>query len=85
MSTESRRTKRHVGWGREAEKAFVSAMLSPSRDYDVDRNLQARNEYLLLNPRRSVPTIKIGDEVIVGFSAQAVDRALDSAARKRLY
>ena len=53
-------------------------------EHDVDRDPQARAEYLLLNPRRSVPTIKIGDEVIVGFSAQAVDRALDSAARKRL-
>jgi len=53
-------------------------------EHDVDRDPQALAEYVLLNPRRSVPTIKIGDEVIVGFSAQAVDRALDSAARKRL-
>ncbi|MGB8224665.1 MAG: glutaredoxin family protein, partial [Polyangiales bacterium] len=56
----------------------------PFVEHDVDRDPQARAEYLLLNPRRSVPTIKIGDEVIVGFSAQAVDRALDSAARNRL-
>ena len=53
-------------------------------EHDVDQDLQARNEYLLLNPRRSVPTIKIGDEVIVGFSAAAVERALDTAARSRL-
>lgn len=50
-------------------------------EYDVDRNLQARNEYLLLNPRRSVPTIKIGNEVIVGFSPAAVEAALSAAAR----
>lgn len=50
-------------------------------EYDVDRNLQARNEYLLLNPRRSVPTIKIGNEVIVGFSPPAVEAALSAAAR----
>jgi hypothetical protein len=31
-----------------------------------------------------VPTIKVGDEVIVGFSAQAVNAALDQAARSRL-
>ncbi len=54
-------------------------------EYDVDENASARAEYLLLNPRRSVPTIKIGSEVIVGFSEQAVARALDDAARARLH
>jgi glutaredoxin-like YruB-family protein len=53
-------------------------------EHDVDEDPRAREEYLRLNPRRSVPTIKVGDEVIVGFSAQAVNRALDSAARSRL-
>jgi glutaredoxin-like YruB-family protein len=53
-------------------------------EYDVDENASARAEYLRLNPRRSVPTIKVGDEVIVGFSAQAVNAALDQAARSRL-
>jgi glutaredoxin-like YruB-family protein len=53
-------------------------------EYDVDENASARAEYLQLNPRRSVPTIKVGDEVIVGFSAQAVNTALDAAARSRL-
>jgi glutaredoxin-like YruB-family protein len=54
-------------------------------EHDVDRDVAARAEYLKLNPRRSVPTIKIGDEVVVGFSAQAVESALDSAARRRLH
>lgn len=53
-------------------------------EYDVDNNAQARADYELLNPRRSVPTIKIADEIIVGFSAVSVERALDAAARKRL-
>jgi glutaredoxin-like YruB-family protein len=53
-------------------------------EHDVDQNAAARAEYLRLNPRRSVPTIKIGDEVVVGFSAQAVELALNSAARGRL-
>jgi len=52
-------------------------------EHNVDQDAVARAEYLRLNPRRSVPTIKVGDEVIVGFSAQAVNRALDSAARSR--
>jgi glutaredoxin len=52
-------------------------------EYDVDKNASARAEYLALNPRRSVPTIKIGNEVVVGFSEGAVGRALDDAARTR--
>lgn len=51
---------------------------------DVDEDPQARAEYQRLNPRRSVPTIKIGDEVVIGFSPTAVERALDAAAKSRL-
>ncbi len=54
-------------------------------EHDVDEDPQARAEYEVLNPRRSVPTLKIGDEVVVGFSAAAVERALDTAARKRVH
>jgi glutaredoxin-like YruB-family protein len=53
-------------------------------EHDVDDDPRAREEYLRLNPRRSVPTIKVGDEVVVGFSALAVERALDASARARL-
>ena len=53
----------------------------PFTEYDVDTNVQARNEYLLLNPRRSVPTLKIGNEVVVGFSAAALEGAILAAAR----
>lgn len=53
-------------------------------EYDVDKNVQARNEYLLLNPRRSVPTIKVADEVVVGFSPSAIENALNAAARAKL-
>ena len=53
-------------------------------EHDVDLDPQARAEYLRLNPRRSVPTIKIADEVIAGFSPAAVERALNAAARARL-
>jgi glutaredoxin-like YruB-family protein len=53
----------------------------PFTEYDVDRNAQARNEYLLLNPRRSVPTIKIGDRVVVGFSPASVEAAIQAAGR----
>lgn len=51
---------------------------------DVDEDPRARAEYERLNPRRSVPTIKIGDQVVVGFSPRAVESALDAAARSRI-
>lgn len=53
-------------------------------EHDVDHDPVARAEYLQLNPRRSVPTIKIADEVVVGFSPAAVERALNEAARARI-
>jgi glutaredoxin-like YruB-family protein len=53
----------------------------PFTEYDVDNNVQAHNEYLLLNPRRSVPTLKIGNEVVVGFSPAALEGAILAAAR----
>jgi glutaredoxin-like YruB-family protein len=68
---------------KRARKYFQEAGISFT-EHDVDEDATARAEYFRLNPRRSVPTIKIGDEVIVGFSAQAVDRALNAAARSRL-
>ena len=53
-------------------------------EHDIDANAAARGEYLRLNPRRSVPTIKIDDEVVVGFSPGAVQAAIDRAAKKRV-
>lgn len=53
-------------------------------EYDVDRNASARAAYLRLNPRRSVPTIKIADQVIVGFSESSVNQALERAVQSRL-
>ncbi|MGB3049914.1 MAG: glutaredoxin family protein [Polyangiales bacterium] len=65
-------------------RAYFEEKRIAFEEHDVDTDPQARAEYLQLNPRRSVPTIKIADEVVVGFSAVAVERALDAAARARL-
>lgn len=65
-------------------RAYFEEKRIAFEEHDVDKNAVARAEYSRLNPRRSVPTIKIADEVVVGFSAAAVERALDAAARARL-
>ena len=65
-------------------RAYFEEKRIAFEEHDVDQDPAARAEYERLNPRRSVPTIKIADEVVVGFSAVAVERALDAAARARL-
>lgn len=65
-------------------RAYFEEKRITFEEHDVDEDPRARAEYELLNPRRSVPTIKIGDEVVVGFSAAAVERALDAAAKSRI-
>ncbi len=49
--------------------------------YDVQRNRTAMMELRSLNPRGSIPTFKIGRQVLVGFSSAAVTRAIYRAAR----
>jgi glutaredoxin-like YruB-family protein len=68
---------------KRARKYFEEKRIA-FEELDVDEDPSARAEYVRLNPRHSVPTIKIGDEVVVGFSAAAVERALDAAARSRM-
>ena len=53
----------------------------PVTENDVDTNVQARNEYLHQNPRRSAPTPPIGNEAVVGFSPAALQGAILAAAR----
>jgi len=45
---------------------------------DIEKNRSWRRQLSELNPKRSIPTIKIGDEVLVGFSPARIN-----AARKR--
>jgi glutaredoxin len=48
--------------------------------YDVEANERNSLEYRRLNPRGGVPTFRIGDRVLVGFSAQEVSAAILTAA-----
>lgn len=43
---------------------------------DGDEKRQALKEVAELNPRVSFPTVKIGDEVIVGFKKDKIEEAL---------
>lgn len=52
-------------------------------EYDVDKNRSARAKYLQLNPRRSVPTIVVDDEVLIGFSRLGFERLMKKAIAAR--
>jgi glutaredoxin len=53
-------------------------------DHDVDASASARAIYERLNPRKSIPTIDVDGEVMVGFSGESLDEMIDDAARKRV-
>jgi glutaredoxin 3 len=52
------------------------------RDIDSDEEALAHLEKI--NPLRSTPTFEVDDEVLIGFSEQKLNDAIDRAAAKRL-
>jgi glutaredoxin len=50
-------------------------------EHDIERDPQARSRARLLNPKGSVPTLQIGSQVLVGFSARGIQNAIDRSAR----
>jgi glutaredoxin len=67
-------------------KSARSYMLSqniPFTELDVEQDASARARAAALNPRGSVPTIAIDNEVLIGFSAGSLEDRIARAARKR--
>jgi glutaredoxin len=54
----------------------------PFSDFDVEHDAAAGARLRQLNPRGSVPTIAIEDEVLIGFSADALKSAIDRSAQR---
>lgn len=65
-------------------RSYLTQQNIRATEYDVERNRSASLRQRQLNPRGSVPTIEIDGQVLVGFSAQRLEAALDRAARERL-
>jgi glutaredoxin len=55
----------------------------PFTELDVEHDPAAHDRAKELNPRGSVPTIAIDDEILIGFGAAALESRIDRAARKR--
>jgi glutaredoxin len=53
-------------------------------EHDIDQNTTAAERLARVNPRKSVPTFEVDDDVIVGFSASRLQNAIDRAAQTRV-
>jgi glutaredoxin len=64
-------------------RAYMREQQIPFTELDVDHDAAASARQRTLNPRGSVPTIAIDDEVLIGFSAESLEKRIDRAARHR--
>jgi len=55
----------------------------PFKDFDIDRDEQARTRAHALNPQGSVPTITINKELMIGFSPDSLEDHIARAAHAR--
>jgi glutathione S-transferase len=51
---------------------------------DIDSGPAAKAANRRYNPRGSIPTIVIDDEVLIGFSSTRINRAIEGAAKRRM-
>lgn len=65
-------------------KAWFGAQRLNVTDYDVDHDARAKQALVRYNPRGSLPTIVVGDRVLVGFSEDAVTQTLAAIAGQKL-
>ena len=65
-------------------RAYLTAHGVRAEQYDIDKDPKARARYLRLNPKGSLPTLVVEKQVLAGFDADRLERALDRAARARL-
>lgn len=66
-----------------AARAWLRAKRIAYREVDVDAGPASAAELEARNPRRSIPTIDIDGQILVGFSPGAIERAIERAAARR--
>jgi glutaredoxin len=65
-------------------RAWLTANRIRFREHDVEQDATARRTMLRLNPRGSVPTIEVDQQVLVGFGPQSLGHSIAQAVQKRL-
>jgi len=64
-------------------RAYMDERRIPYTELDVEHDAAASARHHALNPRGSVPTTAIDDEVLIGFSSDSLEKRIDRAARRR--
>ncbi len=65
-------------------RAYLSEHHVRFTDHDVDRSERDSDHLHELNPRGTIPTFEIDDQVLVGFGASSFESAVDRAAASRV-
>jgi glutaredoxin len=65
-------------------RAYLARRGIRSTEYDIENDAAAKTRQRALNPRGNIPTVEIEGQVLVGFSPQRIEAAIDRAARARL-
>jgi glutaredoxin len=67
----------------KSAREYMSAQRIAFTEHDIEQSKSAQLIMHRLNPKHSIPTIDIDGAVLVGFSAKAIEAAIDDAAHKR--
>lgn len=65
-------------------RAYMQERSIPFTDLDVEHDAAAHARQRALNPRGTVPTITIDDDVLIGFSPDSLENRIERAARRRV-
>jgi glutaredoxin len=74
-----------TSWCPSCQKArsYLQSHAIPFTELDVEQDAAARSRQHQLNPRGSVPTIAVDDEVLIGWSPSSFETQVAKAARRR--
>lgn len=64
-------------------RAWFTRRAIPFRELDVETDPRAAAQHRRVNPARTVPVVDVDGEILVGFRADDVRRAVDAAAHRR--
>jgi glutaredoxin 3 len=67
-----------------AAKTFLWQNEVPFEEHDIDKEKDARDHWMTLNPGKTIPVIDVEGDVVVGAAAEPIIRALMRAAERHL-
>jgi glutaredoxin 3 len=68
----------------DAAKSFLWKNDIPFEEHDIDKEKDARDHWVTLNPAKTIPVIDIEGDIVVGADAEPIIRALLRASERHL-